>query len=123
MSTPFIGLLCGLESAFARLAARKRLAILAAALLPLVARALLLPILPVPRPAIQDEFSYLLAADTFAHGRLANPTPPLAEHFETLQVLMRPTYASKYPPLSGLVMAAGQKLVGLPWTSVWLSMG
>jgi hypothetical protein len=117
------GALWALESAFARLAARKSLAILVAGLLPLAARALLLPILGIPRPAIQDEFSYLLAADTFAHGRLANPTPPLSEHFETLQVLMRPSYASKYPPLSGLVMAAGQKLVGVPWASVWLSMG
>ena len=88
-----------------------------------VARALLLPILPVPRPAIQDEFSYLLASDTFASGRLANPTPALAEHFETLQELIRPVYASKYPPLSGLVMAAAQKLTGQPWVGVWLSMG
>ncbi len=94
-----------------------------AGLLPLVARALLLPILPIPRPAIQDEFSYLLASDTFASGRLANPTPALSEHFETLQELIRPVYASKYPPFSGLVMAAAQKLTGEPWVGVWLSMG
>ncbi len=116
-------MLAALESAFARLAEKKELAIALAGLLPLVARALLLPILPVPKPAIQDEFSYLLASDTFAHGRLVNPTPALAEHFETLQELIRPVYASKYPPLSGLVMAAGQKLTGQPWVGVWLSMG
>lgn len=115
--------LAAVETAFVRLAENKMLAIAVAGLLPLIARALLLPILPVPKPAIQDEFSYLLAADTFASGRLANPTPPLVGHFETLQELIRPVYASKYPPLAGLVMAAGQRLTDQPWTGIWLGMG
>jgi hypothetical protein len=115
--------LAAVESTFVRLAVNRTRAIVLAGLLPLIARALLLPILPIPKPAIQDEFSYLLAADTFASGRLVNPTPALAEHFETPQVLMRPVYASKYPPFSGLVMAAAQKLTGQPWFGVWLGMG
>jgi hypothetical protein len=60
-------------------------------LLSLVGRIVLLPIEPFTTPNIHDEFSYLLASDTFAHGRLTNPTPPLWHHFEQFYVLMEPT--------------------------------
>lgn len=120
---PHLGarLFASLEQHFNRLARRPILSLLVVGLTPLLLRIALLPIHPIPQPFAPDDFSNLLAADTFAHGRLANPTPSMWIHFETIHVDMLPTYASMYFPAQGLLMAAGKVLFGQPWFGVLIS--
>jgi hypothetical protein len=110
-----------LAAHFGRLARKPVLSLFVVGLTPLLIRLALLPIHPIPMPFAPDDFSNLLAADTFAHGRLANPTPVMWVHFETIYVDVVPTYTSMYMPAQGLVMAAGKVLFGQPWFGVVIS--
>lgn len=104
-----------------RQAKRKRAAIVAIAAVAILIRIGLLWALPIPVPHVHDEFSYLLAGDTFAHGRLTNPPLSLPIFFETIHVNQLPTYMSKYPPAQGMILAVGE-LLGNPWFGVVLSI-
>ena len=77
----------------------------------------------VREPLAHDEYSYLLAAYTFAEGRLTNPPPALPEFFEAPHVLVVPTYTSKYPPGQSLFLALGIVVGGSPIWGVWLGCG
>ncbi|HJZ95203.1 MAG TPA: hypothetical protein VKE70_01775 [Candidatus Solibacter sp.] len=111
------------ERPLSRFAAHRTQAMLFVGVLPLVARMALLPRLGVPDPLVADEFGYLLLADTFASGRLVNPTHTFWRHFEAVYVFHQPGYGSIYP-VAPAILPALAKLLGIhPWIGIWFSAG
>jgi len=107
---------------FVRLSAHRGASVAAVIITALALRLLLLIWVPVPMPQIQDEYSYLLGADTFAHGRVTNPPPPAPVYFENLHINVLPTYQSMYPPAQSLLLAVGERLFHLPWAGALLEV-
>ena len=111
------------ESRLIRLARRKYMAVFAVGCGALLMRLAILPVIPIPQPFIHDEFSFLLASDTFASGRLANHTHPMWLHFESFHITQKPSYMSMYFAAQGLLLAAGQVIAGNPWYGIWFGAG
>ena len=72
-------------------------------------------------PAYHDEYSYLFQAETFLAGRITNPSPAEAKHFDQIHVLNTDgVIASRYFPAVGLWLAPFL-LLGYPIAAAWFA--
>ena len=98
---------------------RSPFALVILGLVAFVLNATLTALFPVT-PAVHDEFSYLLAADTFRAGSLTLPSPAGAEHLVTPHVNVSPTRHTAYMPGHGMALAFGWQVFGAPIRGAWL---
>jgi hypothetical protein len=115
---PALSTIGRLEDAALRAIKLRWLRIVGVPAIAILLRVALLPVLPMPRPVVADEFSHLLLADTLLHGRLANPTHPFWIHFESLHIIQRPHYVSNYFPGQAIILAAAIRAAGNPWIGI-----
>ena len=66
-------------------------------------------------PKSHDEHSYAIQTQMLAHGKLWMAQHPLADFFESFQMLAKPVYASIYFPGSALMYVPGVWLGLPPW--------
>ena len=85
------------------------------------ARLALSPFLGTPEPIVLDEVSLMLQAQTYLGGHLTSHAN-LFPDFESVYVLLSPTYASMYPVLRSLPLLIGYWLGIGAWGGVLLSM-